>query len=360
MNLTDAAEYHLRTLERLNRSPQTLRLYKLYENSFMAFLLEHGVELSMDALNPQFVREWQQWLRARSTGRRGGIVSEKQGVRTLKTWASWLYQNDVCSIDPLGRLKVPRVQKIQRKPFTEDEARRLVQATATGSNPIRDRALLLLLFDTGCRVGELCAATVADVDLVEGSITFGRTKNGSPRTVKFIVQNRRDGGSCLSAVRNWLRVREGRIGVDALFTTREKWALSTRRVREIFVELGKAGHVPGAIPHRCRHTSASEFLASRPGAELQLRSRLGQLSHEVLADYVSQSDPTAIETAGVASLSEKWSLGSGVSGRSNGTRPVKGKPKPAGTPSRFCPGCGHARDEDDRFCAGCGRPVAHS
>jgi integrase len=309
MDLIEAAEYHRRILERLNRSPQTLRSYRIYQDSFLAFLLEHDTEPTLDALNPQFVRDWQVWLRARSTGRRGGIATEKQGVMVLKTWGRFLMDNDVYANDPLARLKVPRVPKIHRKPFTQDETMRLMQAASAGPNPIRDRALLLLLFDTGCRVGELCAATVADVNLLDGAITFRHTKGGTPRTTRFIVANRRDGGPALSAVRTWLKVREARPGVDALFTTRERLPLSTRRVRELFTEFGQAGRVPNAHPHRARHTAASEFLAERPGAENQLRSRLGQVSDQVLADYVTISDPTAVEAAGVASLSTKWNLG---------------------------------------------------
>lgn len=308
MDLNQAADFHRRGIERLGRSQATLKLYAIYQNSFLAFLREHEVEPSLDTLNPQFVREWQAWLRNRSRGRRGGLVTERQGVMTLKTWAHWLMDNDVFSFDPLGRLKVPRVQKLHRKPFTEDEARRLVQAAASGPNPIRDRALLLVLFDSGCRVGELCEAELGDVDMVEGRLTFRRTKNGNPRTVVIRVTNRRDGGASLSALRNWLKVREAREGVEALFTTREKLPLSTRRVREIFSELGQQARVPNCHPHRTRHSAATEFLAQRPGAELQLRSRLGHLSREVLSDYVSISDPTAAEIAEVASLSTRWKL----------------------------------------------------
>lgn len=308
MDLIQAAEFHRRGIERLGRSQATLKLYAIYQNSFLAFLIEHEVEPSLDALNPQFVREWQGWLRKNSRGRRGGLVTERQGVMTLKTWARWLLDNDVYPYDPLGRLKVPRVQKLHRKPFSEEEARRLVAAAAGGPNPIRDRALLLVLFDSGCRVGELCAAEVSDIDLVEGRLTFRRTKNGNPRSVVIRVANRRDGGPSLSALRNWLKVREARPGVEALFTTREKLPLSTRRVREIFAELGEQARVPNCHPHRTRHSAATEFLAQRPGAELQLRSRLGHLSREVLSDYVSISDPTAAEIAEVASLSTRWKL----------------------------------------------------
>jgi integrase/recombinase XerC len=308
VDLIEAAAFHRRSIQRLGRSEATLKLYAIYEDAYLTFLLEHEVEPSLDALNPQFVREWQTWLRSRSTGRRGGAIAEKTGVTTLKTWSRWLMDNDVYPFDPLARLKVPRVQKIHRRPFTEDEARRLVQTAAAGPNPIRDRALLLALFDSGCRVGELCAAEVGDVDLAEGKLLFRNTKNGHPRTVIIRVANRRDGGPALSALRNWLKVREARPGVKALFTTRERWPLSTRRVREIFAEFGRQARVPDCHPHRTRHSSATEFLAQRPGAELQLRSRLGHLSREVLSDYISISDPTAAEIAEVASLSTRWKL----------------------------------------------------
>ena len=350
MDLVEASAYHRHALARLNRSPQTLKLYAIYQNSFLAYLLSNDIELTLDALTPELVRRWQAWLRSQSTGRRGGIVSEKQGVQTLKIWSHFLSDNDVYPFDPLARLKIPRVPRIHRKPFTQDEAHRLVQAASAGANPVRDRALLLMLLDTGCRIGELCAATVADVDLEVGAILFNRTKNGQPREVKFRVQGRRDGGPALVAIRTWLKIREAREGVESLFTTRERWPLSTRRAREIFTELGQVARVSDCHPHRCRHTAASEFLAERPGAEIQLRSRLGQVSPTVLADYVTISDPSAAAAADVASLSQKWGLGAG---QSNGVVPqAQATRRGQHSVPRFCPSCGHPRGADDRFCAG--------
>ncbi|MGI9146030.1 MAG: tyrosine-type recombinase/integrase [Chloroflexota bacterium] len=362
VDLVTAAEFHRHALQRLNRSPQTLKLYKIYQDSYLTFLGEQSLELSLDVLTPQFVRLWQSWLRSRSTGRRGGVVTERQGVLILKTWARWLMEQDVYSFDPLARLKPPRVQKIHRKPFTEDEVTRLVQAASADPNPIRDRALLLMLLDTGCRVGELCAATLADLDVDEGVITFNRTKNGHPRVVKFRVPARRDGGPALMALRQWLRVREAQPGVNAIFTTRERFGLSARRVREIFVELGKVARVANAGPHRMRHTAASEFLAERPGAEIMLRSRLGHISHDSLTDYVTVSDPMASEAAGVASISSKWNLGSngnhgGGAVLANRSQ-VKPKKAESGVPARFCPACGYHCGEGARFCAGCGKAVS--
>ena len=81
------------------------------------------------------------------------------------------------------------------------------------------------------------------------------------------MQNRRDGGPSLAALKRWLRVREARPGVTAIFTTRERLPLSTRRVRELFKEFGEAARVPNAHPHRLRNTHASEFMAEDDPAQ---------------------------------------------------------------------------------------------
>jgi len=315
-NLLAASEFHLQTLRHLGRSPGTLTSYRIYQRAFITFLEEQGIGPDLGALTPQLVRACQGWIRARSRGRRGGVVTEKQMVTTLKTWSRWLWDNEVYSFDPLARLRRPRVPKVHRKPFSEEEAQHLVAAASASANPLRDRALLLLLLDTGCRIGELCSATVADVDLVKGSILFRHTKGGAPREVGFRKRREANGGPCLVALRTWLRVREAHDGVEELFTTRERWPLGTRRAREIIAQLGQAAHVPNAHPHRFRHTAASQFLAERPGAEIQLRSRLGHVDDATLADYITISDPAAAEAADVASLSAKWHLGSQAEPRS--------------------------------------------
>lgn len=308
MDLVEGFEFHRRTLERLGRSPETIKLYRTYEQQYLLFLEDGGIEPGFDALSPQLIYEAQAWVRTRSRGHRAGVVAEKTFVMVLRIFDHFAVDNDLYLNPRLSRLKKPTVPKIKRKPFTEAEAKRLVQAATEGPNPLRDRALLLLLFDTGCRIGELCNAAVEDVDLAKGAILFRRTKNGNPREVVFRVADRRDGGPSMQAVRQWLRVREVEPDEHALFTTRERHGLSPRRAREIFTQLGRLARVPNCHPHRCRHTAATEFLAERPGAEIQLRSRLGHLSHEVLSDYVSISDPTAEQAANVASVSKKWAL----------------------------------------------------
>jgi integrase len=84
--------------------------------------------------------------------------------------------------------------------------------------------------------------------------------------------------------------------------------LSPRQAHRFWAKLGKAAGVEHCIPHRGRHTHASELLAELPGAEIHLRHRLGHISGQVLADYVTISERSAREVAVIASLSAKWGL----------------------------------------------------
>ena len=80
---------------------------------------------------------------------------------------------------PCTAVRAPRF-----KPYiyTEDELRRLLNGISTCLNPPRRlephtlRAILLLLYGAGLRIGEAVALTVADVDVASALITVRNTK----------------------------------------------------------------------------------------------------------------------------------------------------------------------------------------
>src|SRR5438128_7084076 len=55
-----------------------------------------------------------------------------------------------------------------RRQFQDDEARRVVTATAGGPQGRRDRTLAMLLLGTGLRLKEVANLKLADLDLAEG------------------------------------------------------------------------------------------------------------------------------------------------------------------------------------------------
>jgi integrase/recombinase XerD len=84
---------------------------------------------------------------------------------------------------------VPQTPRFVPYIYTEDELRRLLHGIAACLNPPRKlephtlRAILLLLYGAGLRVGEAVALTVADVDLSGAVITIRNTKFHKTRMV---------------------------------------------------------------------------------------------------------------------------------------------------------------------------------
>lgn len=321
MNLLEARTYHLRSVRarraeatRDHEEHPTEKLYRTYEDRFILYLDDHGFEPELKMLNPALVEDCALWMRERpitTRGHRGGAQAIRMFYVVMKIWSRFLTERGVFLIDPLLPVHPPRVAKVHRKPFSEDEARRILMAVAEGIDPIRDRAVMLMLASTGCRVGELCGLTVDDVTDGSGNVTgiaiFRRTKGGNPRTVVYGRRDKAHGGRTVQALRQWLRVRAAQPGIDALFTTSDGYALETRRIQEAHKRYGIAGQVPQCTPHRWRHTHASEGFAEGL-RETDIRERLGHVSSDVLKDYLTIGDRTREVAAERADLAEKWRL----------------------------------------------------
>lgn len=299
---------HLEALRRQRRAASTIRIYGLYIGGFVRFLTDRGIECpTLEHLTPDWIGKYQDHIHSHSQGTRGGVVAERHAVTMLKIFSRWLWRRGLLPNDPLARVEPPRLAKFHRSPFTEADVRALLEAARLGPNPVMERALLLLTLDTGCRVGELVSVEIGDLDLDTGLVIFRKTKNGRPRRVFFGVAGKPDGGPCIVALREWLAIRP-RTETMVLFVSRHGASLSTDSVRRIYRLLGESAGVTNCHPHRGRHTAASEFLSELPGAELHLRNRLGHVSADVLADYITISDQTARHVAETASLSAKWDL----------------------------------------------------
>lgn len=307
MDLAQAREWHLSQLSLKRRAATTAKLYGLYEQVFLDYLEAVGLGYSLDMLNVENVEDCVRWMRThRRGGTRGNAVAERTFVQTWRRLAKALWRRKVYSEDPLARLETPAVRKIHKRPFTEDDVRRLFMAVSFTEYAARNRVILLMLLDTGCRVGELCAATIDDLDLDQGQIIFRVTKAGTPRVVSFKVPGRRNGGRTLAALKEYLRIRQAQPGVLNIFTTHDGYPLTARGVAAMHKQIGARARVTPCTPHLWRHTSITEVMAEMPGAREALAARVGHT--KLLSDYVSITERQSTKVAEIASLSERWEL----------------------------------------------------
>jgi len=146
-----------------------------------------------------------------------------------------------------------------RKLISVEDASRLVNSILDS----RDKCILVLLFKTGMRLGELTSLDVRDIDLDKGEVTLKLKKKRSNR-VLFLDNE------AITVLDRWLAARKNRKGAEdqALFLSKIGTRISNRSVEEIIEKHAeRVGlHNPGArledrfTPHCCRHWFVTHLL----------------------------------------------------------------------------------------------------
>lgn len=157
------------------------------------------------------------------------------------------------------------VAKIGDRPLRRMEVadfQRMLEAVPRGSNALRDRALLQVLFATGCRVSELCGLTRRRIDLVTREVEVlgkGKKVRGTFLTaeaataLKRYLDSRRDDAPYLFASRQTVRhVTDPKTGERR--PRKGLFPLTVRSVHTIVSGLARRAGLPDDVsPHFFRH-----------------------------------------------------------------------------------------------------------
>lgn len=146
-----------------------------------------------------------------------------------------------------------------RKLIGVEDASRLVNSVLDS----RDRCILVLLFKTGMRVGELTSLDVGDIDLSKGEVTLKLKKKRTNR-VLFLDNE------AIAVLQRWLAARKNRKGADdqALFLSKIGTRITKRSIEKIIEKHAErvSLHDPGGkledrfTPHCCRHWFVTHLL----------------------------------------------------------------------------------------------------
>jgi integrase/recombinase XerD len=254
-SLHEAVERFLRYLEAERMAaPETLRWYRSHLRVFAAFA--GGLP---DPLSPEAFAAFIGGLRR--DGRSPHTVAAY--VRLLRHFGRFLAEREGLPESPAARLRIPRADRRPRAISREDQRRMLRAARSE-----RDRALLLLLRDTGMRAKELLGLSWRDLDLRRRSAVV-RGKGGRHRVVFFSEQAAR-------ALRAWRRrSREDRV-----------FPLSYQGLRSLLDAIARRAGVKGPHgPHAWRHAFGLE-MARRGMPLFALQRLMGHSSPLVTEIYV--------------------------------------------------------------------------
>lgn len=209
-------------------------------------------------------------------------LSEKQCIKRFYKWLRNTEDDYPVEVKWIRAKRNNNHKILPEHLLTEDEVKKLAE---TCQNQ-RDRALILVLYETGCRVGEILPLTVGDVQFdTHGAVMILKGKTG-PRRVRIIFSAK--------ALSEWLNLHPSRLDfVSPLWTSFEsagsKKPLEYYAFRKMLsVTAGRAGIAKRVNPHSFRHARASNL--ANVLTEAQMKEYLGWVGDSRMAStYVHLS-----------------------------------------------------------------------
>lgn len=236
-----------------------------------------------------------------------------KSIRCFFKWAA----EDLKTGRPDLLIKMPAYTNKEISPFTTEEIQSMVRACEKSKiisdgkrrpyqfkRPLglRNKALILVLLDTGVRAGEFCRLRIKDVNLDNGEVHVmpHHVRKTRPRTVYL-------GKVARKAVWRYLAERPDAKPDDRLIVTMYDHPMTQRSLLVEVKSIAEAAGVKNAHPHRFRHTFAIQLL--RNGADVfTLQRLLGHATLEMVKHYLSLADSDASEAHRKASPADNWRL----------------------------------------------------
>jgi site-specific recombinase XerD len=247
----------------LRMAPATVSNYLADIRDFSGWLSNQGAgDVSLLDVSAQFVRRYCHALRIQ--GRSSSTINRRlQAVRKFYDFAG---RAGLVSHNPAREVaRVDERSPVPPRVLASGEAHRLLCAVGNGAGGLsrRDRAILLLLLNTGIKVRELVDLRVEDLNLDVGT------------GYVLVGQDVRSGGRCLTldsetcaALRAYMRFRAPAWRVDHLFLSRQGSPLSVRSVQRLVTNYADVAGLKGVSAHTLRYTFAHDALEENDPVEV--------------------------------------------------------------------------------------------
>lgn len=259
-----------------NIRPNTIKSYGEGVALLDAFLTARGMPRDVENIRREHVETFilDQLARLKP-------ASAANRYRSLQQFFKWLLENGQIKVSPMLNMKPPRVPIVPPPVLADDEFAALVKVCAGSDfDARRDKAIILVLLDTGVRLSEIAGMRLADLKEARSPAPWTIAVDGKtgPRTVALAK------GAAM-ALHWYLQVRgqHPRANEPWLWLGL-KGRLTTNGIAQMLRRRGALAGVDHLNPHRFRHSFAHLYLAGG-GQEGDLMRLAGWSSRTMLMRY---------------------------------------------------------------------------
>lgn len=270
MELSEAVEEYL-AISKPKISPKTYRWYKDKLTVFVRWAENTGLG-ELKTIKAKHIAQFLEWIQVTIKNKKGLPISDYTAhgyAQVVKQFFRWCVGDEEMEeyVSPVvpQRIQMPRVTQKTMRILSVEEIDKLFHACENAPYPVRDKAILSLLIDTGMRLSELTSLSL-DRLFLTGSPTFVRVlgKGKKERDIPIGRKSRR-------YLQAYLRQRQKK--AEVVFLNRSGEPLTSSGVEQLLYDLCDAAGIERASAHKFRHTFAVSFLQNGLG-DLHTLSRL--------------------------------------------------------------------------------------
>lgn len=191
-------------------------------------------------------------------------------VRNLKVFFNWLDYNYVISKSPMSKIKLLKNNRKSKEYLSDEDFKKLITCLDKSYfSEHRDFAMIMLMIDSGMRLGECTRLTMDDLNIVKRQIFLKAeiTKGRKDRTVFFSQKTEQ-------IMRRWIQYKDRYVESDYLFPIKYNGSKVEIHTFETNFKnyLRRAGLDEKFSPHCLRNNFAKRCLMS--GMDIYTLSKL--------------------------------------------------------------------------------------
>jgi len=204
-------------------------------------------------------------------------TSTNTKISHLKSFFSWLFEEEYIPKNPSSKLKSTKVPKVLRHPLSDEEIENLRQVCTKD----RDKALIEFLISTGARLSEAISINIDQIDWHDMSL-FIIGKGSKERKIYFTVKAK-------ILLKKYIKNRKG---INKALFISERFPfqrIGDRAIEAAIKKIAKAANFDKSVfPHLFRHSFATHNLNAGMSLPV-LQNLMGHSSADTTMIYAELS-----------------------------------------------------------------------
>lgn len=292
---------------RITNAPGTIENYNMVLRRAGAVFNDSKLEDITPAMVRAYIMEYQANGKNEKTGEPVAYRTVEKHYVVLHRIFQSAVENEILSVSPMQNMKRPKPRKDEVpkevQAYSEEETRYIIKCL--DSEPLKWKALIMFMIDSGCRRGEVIGLKWDAIDFKTGKVNIINNAQYTAGKGTYITTPKNGKGRviylnppALAVMREWKQkqamyfLAQGYPRNGFCFTRDNGEMMNPQAPTSYLIRFGKKYNIKNLHPHALRHTMATLSIAN--GADVvSISEKLGHAEPSITLNVYSHANEEA-------------------------------------------------------------------